>query len=678
MDDQKLAVTTPSDPWSDDRARDIVNGDILLASADKLKNVDPKIQQGDELYLSNPKKRNWDNTKIPRASVNIHLVYEQANAIIPHIISALFSDPNHIDVAPRFGTTITQASNVKHLLQWQLEDLTEDGYVSLREAILRMVTDAVVYMNGVIEFGWLEKQIEKCIYERTQKPALTVVNGVMVQTGAEDVVTKKEEMVDISRPFVRNVNLRNFFIDPNCKSHNVADAAYCYTVDYMSIDELDAYRNIEDFNIPDGELLKKWAGAKGGQGGDNDTQFQDSLRDMASNPQVDQSKDPNKSRVLVYRYWQNERHVWLIKSSEGDKSNHVAYNQKNRYGVKPFLNFCYSPLAGRFWGMGIAELLRSDQTVIEDLVNNRLDEENLWMHRPLIKKRGVAMPQSAFRIAPGRVWEGAKDDYTLLDTGSPNPIVFEEVNQVYQRVEKKTGASSLSVLGTASSGGNSAARTATGVATQSAATSIRLMHLVENIEDRVLVPLYSSLLSLDQKFLDPQKMITIMGETEPVEIDPVDIFNASVKFRFKASTKMRAKFAIQQNIVMLAEMGLNPTLLELLAQQQGMTADMRQWMELFCEGLDVPFRALYRPISDEEKQAMNQPTADQTLRSQMQTQRLEQQSESQVAKEDAALTGKVVDKILSNPQVQEELTGLKAPKEKPNARTGRKASAGRS
>jgi hypothetical protein len=661
---EEIEVKVAPAPWDEAYARKVVNGDVELASADKVKNVDPKIQQADELYVSNPKVRKFDTTNILRASVNIHLVYEQVNAIVPHIISALFGDPNHLDVDPRFGTNYEQAAAVKHLLQFQMDDMDDDVYKSLREVILPMVMDAAIYGNGIIEFGWLLRKVNKMIFSRKEVPQLHSVNGTIVGVSSTSHVVKQEVDTPVSRPFTRNVNLKRFFIDPNTPSPIVQTAAYAYTAEYMDIEDLGTYRKTEGFNIPDEKLLKEWAKNKSGQMGDNDTQFQDSMRYMSSNPQVDQSKDPAKARVLVYRYSQKSRHVWMIKAG-GKDENAIAYNERNKYNAINFINFCYSPLPGRFWGPGLAELLRSDQKLSEDLINNRLDQENIWMFPPLIKPRGVSMPTSMFRMAPGRVWEGKKDDYVHMDRPQPNTEAFAEVQQINIRVEKKTGASSLSVLGAPAAGGNSATRTATGVATQAAATSTRLMHMVENLEGQVLVPLYSAYLSMNQSFQDPNKILEIMSdEGKQLSIDPVDIFNASVRFRIKSSTKMRAKFVMQQMLPMLWEMGMNPAFLQQLGMQQNMTADMREWTELLCNAMDVEFKALYRDMTPQEQQRLMQPSPDALLGLQKQQERLEAQGQHQAMKDDTKILDTVVSNITSHEGVIEAMTGAKSKEQK--------------
>jgi hypothetical protein len=666
--DQALPVVIAPEPWSDENALKIVKADYQYASTDKVKNVDPKIQDADELYESNPKQRFWDTTKIKRAAVNIHLVYEQVNAIVPQIIQGLFADPSNFDVEPRPGTTFSQCTSVKSLLQFQLDDLSTESFEGLREIILSQLMDACTYGNGVIEFGFEIKKIKKLIYERQAQPP-TVINGVTVAPGTS-VITSKEVEEEVGVPYVRNVDIKTFFIDPNATSHIVQKAAYAGTDDYITIDALEEYRETDGFNIPSRDELVKLAKEKTASSGDRDTQFQDSLSGVSSNPQVDQSSDPAKARLRIIRYTQKGRCVWVLKGNEYK----VIYNQPNKYGCINFLNICYSPRRNRFWGKSMAELLKSDQIVIEDLINNRLDQENLSMFPPVRKKRGVQMPQSAFRIAPGRVWEGDDGDFGTVEMKEPNAITFEEVSQVYSRVEKKLGASSLAVLGTGSPGGNSANRTARGVAVQSAATGVRMTTLVENCEGQVLVPLYNAILAMDQKFLDPAKMLQLMGGDEPTEIDPIDILNASVKFRLKAASKMRAKSSIAAGLPMLLEMGLNPALLDMLAKQQGMTADVKQWMELMCDVMDVPFRNLYRKLTPQEMQAMNQPDPDQALRKQMQDDRLAHQSETQSAKDDAMLTNTVATKLLGQPEVVEAITGVKL---KDKKETSGKPGAGR-
>jgi hypothetical protein len=67
----------------------------------------------------------------------------------------------------------------------------------------------------------------------------------------------------------------------------------------------------------------------------------------------------------------------------------------------------------------------------------------------------------------------------------------------------------------------------------------------QNAEDQFLVPALSILHTLNQIFLPADEMMQILGpEMQQMTIDPVDILNASVKFKINASSKMRSRNAL--------------------------------------------------------------------------------------------------------------------------------------
>jgi hypothetical protein len=195
----------------------------------------------------------------------------------------------------------------------------------------------------------------------------------------------------------------------------------------------------------------------------------------------------------------------------------------------------------------------------------------------------------------------------------------------------------VAVLGTPSSSGNSANRTATGIQTQAAATNTRLMHLVENIEAQVLVPLYHAFLYMNQQFLPTDKLVQITMNGQPIQFDPVHILNASVKFRITASTKMRSQMVLMQVLPMILEMVLNPQLVTQMGQTQGMTLDVDALFEYISNALRVPFKSLFRQMTPQEMQAFNQPPAEAQLRMQMQRERLQSQEQTADENNDAKL-----------------------------------------
>jgi hypothetical protein len=110
-----------------------------------------------------------------------------------------------------------------------------------------------------------------------------------------------------------------------------------------------------------------------------------------------------------------------------------------------------------------------------------LDELSLAIHSPIVRKLGVKISPSQRRIAPGREWEVPDDvdkDIKKMEWPNITQSAYIESNASDSRAQQVTGANDISAMGTGSSGGNSANRTATGVNTQNAAFSSRVQALV--------------------------------------------------------------------------------------------------------------------------------------------------------------------------------------------------------
>src|SRR5262249_19203233 len=132
---------------------------------------------------------------------------------------------------------------------------------------------------------------------------------------------------------------------------------------------------------------------------------QEGFRGMTYQPTIDYTVDPGLSRVEVIRYWQKGRHVWLL------GRQWVARNERNPYGMLPFLDAFYVDVPGRFAGLSIYNLVEGDQKIVEAIINTRIDELNLLIHTPINKKQGRAFTASQQRLRPGVIWESEDPDH---------------------------------------------------------------------------------------------------------------------------------------------------------------------------------------------------------------------------------------------------------------------------
>lgn len=652
-EEQKQLVVPEIDPWSDERAAAIAIGDFRKAEAYVQQNHSNRFKTADQLYLGWTGRKNWEGTKVPRSAVAVHLVFEQCESMLPSMVSSMFPDEGELpfECSPQPGSDVNQANATRDLISFQIRDLGDRNLLSCREAYRRHAKSRLIYGNGVTEFGYLQKTITREMYERKVIPQLQPMVGpdgetVNVPMGQKMMTSKKVVEIPINKPVLNPIDIRDFFWDPNCPSHNINDGRYCAVRSYMTINTLLEYSKNEDFQIPDKQTLLKLSEQKSSSQAEQSKRATETYRGMQWNPQDDYSTDPNQARVEVIRYWQKNRHVWIIRNF-----TKPIYNKPNCYGVLPFLTSPYVDVPGRWAGISLADLCETDQKLVETILNARLDELALLIHPPIIKKRGIALPLSQQKVRPGLMWESEDpaNDFRRLEMGNVTAQAFLEVNEATNRTARKTGITDIAVIGTPSSGGNSANRTATGIQTQGAASGKRIQYQVENDEDWFMVPMLSALHAMNQKFLDPDEMIKILGpEAQDITIDPIQVLNASVKFKITASGKMKMKSALASGgLAMVLQTVLNPEVIQMGAQIDQMP-NFKYINQMITDTYNLPPRSLFIQMPPEIKQALQQQQAqDGQIKLQMQSDRLAAQAQNQDSKDETQLLLAIIKQLIT-------------------------------
>jgi hypothetical protein len=662
--EEQRRVIPALEPWDDRSALDIVLRDFREAETYRFQNHDRRFKAADEVYLAWVAKKTWEDTKIPRASLPVFLALSQVQALKPALLDALFSDDPPFGTLPHGDTTWQQAVTVQELIRHQMDGLDEKGIVALRQLVSNCVDSSLIYGNGILEWGWLAKKVQRIEYTRRMNPRMMSQVGpdgqpAYLPSGEYDLsVTSQQVEHAVNKPICQFTQIQDFYIDPHCSGPDVQLATHCETRHWRTVEELSAMRGTPGFDIPPDDVLRELAAAKTSTFGDQTKQQQEVYRGNWYTPQRDYTDDPAMKRIEVLRYWRPNRHVWIL------SRKWVAHNKPNCYNALPFLNMNYIPVLGRFYGLSICDLVEGDQKLIESLLNARVDEVNLNVHPPIVRRRGMSIPPSARRLRPGVVWEIDGDpqrDVVRMQMGNVTQDSHIEVDAAERRVQKTTGITDTGMMGIGTSGGNSANRTATGINTQSAAASRRVQMLIEDWETMFMYPLCNILLAMDKRFLNPEEIINIVGQDgNAIQIDPMDILNASVKFEFKASSKMRSRGALQSGgLQVIMETFANPAFLELQAKM-GYQLNTPALVEMVADALNVRGKDLFMQIQPQVQASLNQPSGDQQLRMQMQRERLDAQDAMAQDKNAVSIMQTIGSKIIT-PDVAHDVVGLPPP-----------------
>jgi len=620
-EEEKKKVTAPVELWDDSFALKIAKQDFETAETYRQQAHDQRFRTADALYLAWVNQRYWPGTKQPRSSLGVWVALSQVESLLPIVVSSIFSDPQWFECTPRPGTEREEGRSVSQLIDWQTEE------IGIREVFRRGIKSAAIYGNGPMELSWKAEDIEKWRtfqdFEMVNQKVQSIFFGQQERPVSKKRVFRMQKYTErINMPTLKNISIKDFYIDPNCASPITQEARYACVRKMMTIDELLALKKNPGFSIPDKEVLLALAKSKPTTYGDQSKAGIDSLQGSAWNPQIDSTADPSGQRIEVIIYTTKDRIVWM-----GNRL-FTLFNNPNPLGMINYFSFWYIDVPDSWHALGVCDVIEGDQRFQERLINGRIDELALSLHPSTIKRRGVNIPSSQLVRRPGN----------SIEVNDPAAdIVREEVSNITQqafleqtyselRVQRTTGLTDIAAMGAPTSGGNSANRTATGINRQAATVASRLNYLVENCESTVVEPMLYAWQSLNQRFLDPEQVINLPG----IKIDPMDVKNAYVKFSLRASARMQSRQQLMQVYPLVAQTFLNPAFLEMLARTYGMKVNILEIGQMLEDMSGYRLKSggsLFEPLSDEEKQMLNQPAPADQLRMMMQRERIQGQSE---------------------------------------------------
>ena len=523
---------------------------------------DQRWNTNDSLFCGWKDMKVWEGTNIPRASLGIPIVFDQIESAVPAIYNALFGiGPEWFQVEAEPGTNPQEARALQATMSYILEHCRDNYSGSAKTEINLAIVDMCLRGNGGIELGWDDMQ---------------------------------------KRPYIRWVDIRDFYIDPACNTPDVEDCRFIFRRKLMTVEQLESLRNVPNMKIPPKEILQ--ALAKDGPPyviADQTKRMQEAFRGIQYQPNSsDYTPIPMDRRIEVLVYYSKQRIIWVLNRKV------VIYNGVNPYNFFPFAFAPYYIFISRFYGLSIADVQEGNQRYIEALINGRLDELSLAIRPPRIAKRGLLMTPSQQKWHPGMVYQAEDPKHMeLFQPQNALANIYSEVEYFERAAEKRTGINSMAQG--VPRGGN-VNRTATGVQSQLQGANNKLQSIVSNIEDYLLLPMLYKLYKLIQFHMQPEESLpaqTIFGNFGNV---PASVYQKPIKFRMNAASRMVTKQELQQNFPFMAQYLLNGQFLGML-EQTGKTLNFPEFFEMFQDATGVSKRYnLVRDITPEEQQQRQQ------------------------------------------------------------------------
>jgi hypothetical protein len=215
-------------------------------------------------------------------------------------------------------------------------------------------------------------------------------------------------------------------------------------------------------------------------------------------------------------------------------------------------------------------------------------------------------------------------------------------------------------MGAPSSGGNSANRTATGINAQGNASGARISYQIENMEEWVVCPALYAIQNMNMRFLNPEQIMQITGQDgKPLDIDPLHIMNANVRFEMQGAQKLKTRAALSAGgLQFILQYTFNPEMTMMMAKNAGKVPNLETIDYLVCDVMGIPDKSLWMDATPQIMQALNQPSPDKQMAMQMQQERLQAQGEHIQEKGDIELLKATLSKILENHGLKKALTGF--------------------
>lgn len=542
-------------------------------------NHDRRWTNADGLFTAWVPPKLWEGTNVPRAALPVPMTFSHIETVLPNVLSAIFANGNDdwFQTEAPEGVDPASARAQKGVLRYAVEEANIESGRSGQTEIGLAVQNILQYGNGFIHLEY-------------------------------------DESLGVPTPAW--LDIRDVYVDPTCSTPNIDNCRSVIVRRTVPIEDLDSMRSAE-VNIPSRSILAYLSRNAPTTLGDMTKQVQEAVRGVQYSPaQYRHSPVPSQREVEILIYYTKSRIIWVLNRVW------VAVNRENPYGFIPVSSApCYI-YPGRFYALGMPDVLEGYQRYTEDLLNKRLDHLSLTVNPPRAFKRSAYLTPSQQRWYPSATYpvENPDTDVALLTPQGSTDDVYRDIQFIEILSEKTDGLNSMTMG--VPRGGN-VNRTKGGVQAQLGSSSDRTSYIIDNIEKYMIVPMLYKMQKMIQIHSASERQLPARSPEGPMAT-PASHFQAPVRFRMLAASRVRSRQEIGAMFPFIAQYLLSGPFVSDL-NRTGQTIDFGELIQMMQDatGLGRMYR-LIRPLSDQEKQALNQPPPE------VQATQIKAQQEAQV------------------------------------------------
>lgn len=534
-------------------------------------NHDRRWNTHDGLYWGFVKPRNWQGTKIARASLPNPIAFDHIQTALPLITQAIFGFGSEwFQVWPEGGATTQDALAIQEHMRYNMQHARYDNGSSAEIELHQAFQSMLQYGNGYIHLQWDELR---------------------------------------NRATIEWLDIRDLYVDPGCKSPNIDDCRSVLVRRMYTVDQLAAMRGLPGVNVPSNDALYTMALSAPSAPADSTKQVSESLRGVQYTPASDnQLPMPSDKYVEVLIFYSQARIIWAL------NRKHIMIRRPNRYGFIPICGAPCYPVLGRHYAEGMCDKLEGPQRFGEALMNCELDRLALEIIPPRVQPSSqIYGASSQDQYYPGAVlYSGADGETRLLTPEGNRTNIHESLQAIDMMAQRRTGVNSMSQGAPAPGNIN---RTRAGVNALMQGPALRVQPIVKGIEEYCLTPLlYKLYLMIRANSREGEGLPVTSGQG----MVSSEAFKAPVRFRMMASSKMLSQEKLASMFPFLIQYLMNGSFLQGLGKA-GMAVDFPEIIRMLQDatGTGQAYNVI-RKITPEEKQQMQQPPPDVMAKMQMQ------------------------------------------------------------
>lgn len=612
LDPSDLPVVYGQQP-DDDAALRLVVKDLNLAEYYVLaKGMTVSWDRSDRLFLFRMPQAFWEGSSVPRAALGIPLIFEHVESLMPQIMSSLFSDNPPFDVIAKGNTSPETARAVRALMAAQLKA------IGFEEQVRLGIKESLVYGTGVWKYGWCAKNAQRIKYRYADVPTARSVGNATVLLPSKNSRKIRELLEEYTyhEPWFERIHIRFLVCDPQLRQPDIRKARYVCDRRYVDLEDLDKLRDQPDYRIPPRDFLESLFRPPREapersllEGRSTSSVLNTGISSLDINMEFkamprwqDPSRDPNKQPLEFVEYTTGTKCISVLNRKL------VVKNAPNPFGKINYLSINFADVLDSWYGLGISTLLAGEQRLQQGVINSRLDDLALRLSGTFLRTRGSNTPTQQLRLRPGGIVD-TDDAKGVQMIQYPPAIVdaFTEIEASDSRAQRRTGANQLVTQGTAPSQGQ-LGRTSAGVSTAVGALGARIGYWMDQITGLMFMPFLEALHEMNQQWLPADEVDTFFREEleEQLELDPLQLKNANLRFEVLAGSKLRQRMALLQIAPTLVQVLQLAPVLDAIGDQQK-KVDWVELMQSLLDATDWPgAQKFIVDMTDEDKQRQQQ------------------------------------------------------------------------